>query len=594
MRRTFPVQGQHLVLSVAIALYQAKLERWRGRGVTFVKHPEPTDVVVVGIGATGGTVAKVLSEAGLKVVGLDRGPWLRPELFSGDELKFLDRTYLWSDPRLNPRTVRMDENEKAEPIPFSMTPQLVGGGMVHWAYWFPRPRESDFMMRTLHGDVDGASLADWPIRYEHLEPYLTSVEWEFGCAGLAGADKYEPYRSKGYPAPPLPPTKYGTRFYRACERLGINGFPIPQALVTTPHKGRDPWNWTGFWNGYGDASGTKSSTLTMFVPEALATGNFELRPECSVREVTLDRNGRAKGVVYIDAEGREIVQEAQLVVLCLGAIESARLMLMSTSRQFPDGLANSSGQVGRNATFHEYVFAVGLFDDGDPLHGFAGNYISGGSFEFYETDESRGCIGGSFIGASYTCHPINYEFPVRPRWGAAAKDADRRFYNHGMKVGNTLHDLPVESNRFDLDPEVTDAWGLPTARITHKSHPNDLAFAKWQLDKNAEILEAAGARRTYVAYPELGRSTGNTCHQHSTVRMGNDPRTSVLNEWCQAHDVENLFVLDDSPFPTETGVNPTLTIMANAWRCSEYIADVYSEGRREHISLPPVKEDPYR
>jgi choline dehydrogenase-like flavoprotein len=555
------------------------------------RKPDAVDIVIVGVGASGATAAKVLSEAGLKVVGLDRGPWLRPrEHFSGDELKFLNRNYLWPDPQLNPRTVRMDERSPGGRDAFSMCAQLVGGGTVHWAGWFPRPRKSDFMMRTLHGDIEGASLADWPIRYEDLEPYLTRVEWEFGCTGIAGADKYEPYRSKDYPSPPTPPTHFGKRFYETCNRLGINAFPIPQAMVTTPHKGRDTWNWTSFWNAYGDPSTTRSSTLTTFVPEALATGNFELRPDCYVREVKVAGNGLARGVVYIDGEGREVEQEASAVLLCLGAIESARLMLLSKSGVFPEGIANSSGQVGKNATFHEYLFAVGLFDE--PMYGWTGNYINGGSFEFYETDESRGHIGGSLISASHICHPINWMLPGRPLWGSGAKDADRDFFNHAMKVGLILHDLPVESNRVDLDPDVKDAWGLPVARITHRSHANDVHLARWQVDKNMEILEAAGARKTIPVYLTQGRSTGNTCHQHGTARMGTDRSRTVLNEWCQAHDVENLFVLDGSCFPTATGVNPTLTIMANAWRCSEYIAGAYAGGRQERLTPTSASGDP--
>jgi choline dehydrogenase-like flavoprotein len=143
--------------------------------------------------------------------------------------------------------------------------------------------------------------------------------------------------------------------------------------------------------------------------------------------------------------------------------------------------------------------------------------------------------------------------------------------------------MPVESNAVDLDPAVKDAWGLPAPRITHKPHPNDLAMAKWQVDKNAEILEAAGARKTIPVY--LQRSTGNTCHQHGTARMGTDPSKTVLNEWCQAHDVANLYVLDGSCFPTSTGVNPTLTMMANAWRCSEHIAEFHAKGREERLAV---------
>jgi choline dehydrogenase-like flavoprotein len=554
--------------------------------MAYSSKPEPVDAIVVGLGATGGTAVKVLSEAGLKVVGFDRGPWLRAhEHYSGDEVKYVNRNYLWPDPKLFPRTLRHDENSVAEVFPFSPTPQLVGGGTNHWAGWVPRPRESDFIQRSLHGDLDGASIADWPIRYEHLEPYLTKVEWEFGVSGVAGADKFEPFRSRPYPSEPLRPTRFGRRFYDAAKKMGFNAFPIPHAMVTNRHKGRDPFNKTSFWNQYGDPSGARSNTLTTFIPEAVATGNFELRSECFVREIKIGKDGRATGVVYIDPEGREVEQDAKVVVLGLGAIESARLMLMSRSAQHPDGLANSSGLVGKNATFHEYVFAVGLFDKevDDPLYGWAGNYISGGTFEFYETGKDRGHIGGCLISASQTVHPVNWVFPGRPSWGGALKDADRDYFNYAMKIGAILHDMPRESNRVDLDPTVKDAWGLPVARITHQPHDNDVRMSKWQVDKNAEILEVAGARKTVPVY--LDRMTGNTCHQHGTARMGNDPAKSVLNEWCQTHDIDNLFVVDGSGFPTSTGVNPTLTMMANAWRACDYIVDTFAKGLEEHIKV---------
>lgn len=161
------------------------------------------DVVIVGTGATGGTAAKVLSERGLKVVGLDRGPWLKPKDFSGDEIKYVNRNFLVPDALLKPRTYREHETETTELSSFSLLPQMVGGGMVHWAGWFPRPKPSDFRQHLLHGDVQGASLADWPYSYDDLEPFLIKVEWAFGCAGLDGADRNAPYRSRPYPTPPM-------------------------------------------------------------------------------------------------------------------------------------------------------------------------------------------------------------------------------------------------------------------------------------------------------------------------------------------------------------------------------------------------------
>jgi choline dehydrogenase-like flavoprotein len=342
-------------------------------------------------------------------------------------------------------------------------------------------------------------------------------------------------------------------------------------MVTEPHNGRRPHNYSGFWQQYPDPMGAKSSTANTFVPDALATGLLDLRTDCYVSEITLDSSGRANGVIYTDADGNTFEQEAKIVLLCSGGIESARLLLLSKSNLFPDGLANSSGQVGRNVTFHEYLFAIGLFDRQlhDPLHGWSGHYMNTISFDFYQTDESRGHLLGGFVFASMLGHPVNWTFPGRPTWGQAAKDTDRDFFNHSMKVGYMVHDLPRETNRVELSETVTDAWGMPVARITHTPHENDFAQARWQINKNVEILEAAGASHTYPVH--LEKITGNCCHEHGTARMGNDAATSVVDKWCQAHDVPNLYVLDGSVLPTATGVTPTLTIMANAWRCCERI-----------------------
>jgi len=535
------------------------------------KNPEPVDVVVVGAGAGGATAAKVLTEAGLRVVGLERGPWLTPAHASGDELKFLNRNYIWQDPKLKPRTFRRNESEQAVVTNFSATPQVVGGGTTHWGGMVPRMTVDDFRLRTLHGDVPGASLVDWPITYDDLEPYYSRVEWEFGTSGLAGANRWEGWRSRGYPTKPSNLSQIGRVFATAMDRLGHSTFPMPQGMVSEPYRGREPFSENGFWQQYPDPGSGKSSTLITFIPDALATGRYDLRANCYVRQILVGKDGRATGVLYEDEDGTEYVQEARAVVLSAGGIETPRLLLLSACEQFPDGLANSSGQVGRNATFHQYSFSVGLFDRElhDPLFGWSGHYMNLCSFDFYQTDESRGHILGSLIFPSMLGHPINWSFPGRPTWGQAAKDADRELFNHSMKIGVLLHDLPVESNRVDLDPDVTDAWGLPVARITHTPHPNDYAQERWQVTKNGEILEAAGASR--VIPVNMERITGNTSHELGTARMGDDPATSVVDRWCRTHDVPNLYVFDASFFPTATGINPALTIMANTWRCVDHM-----------------------
>ncbi len=533
--------------------------------------PARVDVVIIGAGASGAAAAKVLTERGMRVVALERGPWRRKESFGGDELANVNRYNLWPDPLLNPRTVRDTTDAAARTELFCPVPQMVGGGTVHWQGWLPRFTENDFRFRSVVGDIPGASLADWPISYDELEPYYDKVEWAFGVSGRAGTNAFESRRSRDYPCPPLPMSRYAEKFHQGAAKLGWNSFPTPQAALSRPHNGRPATVISAFAQQHGDPTGTRSSALNVFVPDAVATGRYDLRPDCYVREITVDERGRAKGAVYQDASGDVYEQEADVVVLACGAVETARLMLLSTSARFPKGLANGSDLVGRNATFHEYSAAVGVFDD--PIYAWAGGgYVSASSFQFYEHDETRGFAGGGHMASAGVGIPlpINWTLPDRPAWGAEAKRVDRNFFNHSMAAAMVVHDLPQHDNRVDLDDTVTDAWGLPVARVTVKPHENDLAMGRYLIDRNAEILEAAGATKVERVY--IDRITGNCSHQHGTTRMGNDPATSVLDRNCRAHEVDNLFVVDGGPFPTGTGANPTLTIMANAWRVAEVIA----------------------
>jgi choline dehydrogenase-like flavoprotein len=538
--------------------------------------PERADVCIIGAGASGATAAKVLTERGRRVVALERGPWRTRETFGGDELANVNRYNLWPDPLLNPRTVRTSATEEPRVELFCPVPQMVGGGTVHWQGWLPRFTENDFRPRTVIGDLPGATLADWPIGYTDLEPYYSRIEWAFGVSGQAGTNRFEGPRSRDYPCPPLPMSRYAQKFHVGCAALGHNSFPTPQAALSRPFNGRPPTVISAFAQQHGDPTGTRSSALNVFVPDALATGRYDLRPDSYVRELTVDEHGRVRSAVYQDADGDLIEQEADVFVLACGAVETARLLLLSRSGRFPNGLANGSDLVGRNVTFHEYSAAVGLFDD--PIYAWAGGgYVSASSFQFYEHDDSRGFASGGHIACAGVGIPlpINWGLPDRPLWGAEAKRIDREFFNHSMAVAMVVHDMPQHDNRVELDEKVTDAWGLPVARITLKPHQNDLAMGRFLIDRNAEILEAAGAKKVYRVY--IDRITGNCSHQHGTTRMGTDPETSVLNPWCQAHESDNLFVVDGGPFPTATGANPTLSIMANAWRVAERIA----EGHRE-------------
>jgi choline dehydrogenase-like flavoprotein len=376
----------------------------------------------------------------------------------------------------------------------------------------------------------------------------------------------------------MPTSRYAQKFYEGCSKLGYNSFPTPQAALSQPYNGRPPTVVSAFAQQHGDPTGTRSSALSVWVPDALKTGRYDLRPDCYVHELRVDEHGRVKSAVYQDADGDFVEQEADIIILACGAVESARLLLLSRSARFPNGLANGSDLVGRNVTFHEYSAAVGVFDE--PIYAWAGGgYVSVSSYQFYEHDDTRGFAGGCHIAVAGVGIPlpINWGLPDRPLWGAQAKQIDREFFNHSLAIAMVLHDMPQHTNRVDLDDKVKDAWGLPVARITLSPHANDLAMGRWIIDHNAEIVEAAGAKKVYKVY--IDRITGNSSHQHCTTRMGNDPQTSVLNKWCQEHEVDNLFVVDGGPFPTGTGANPTLTIMANAWRVAEHIADRYDAER---------------
>jgi choline dehydrogenase-like flavoprotein len=539
--------------------------------MTRKSNPPSVPVCIIGAGASGAAAAKVLTERGIDVVALEKGPWRARESFGGDELANINRYNLWPDPLLDPRTVRTSEDEEPRVDLFCPVPQMVGGGTVHWQGWLPRFTENDFRLRTLVGDVPGATLADWPITYADLEPYYSKVEWAFGVSGQAGANAFEGPRSRNYPCPPMPVSRYAEKFHVGCRALGWNSFQTPQAALSRPFNGRPATVVSAFAQQHGDPTGTRSSALNVFVPDALRTGHYGLRPDSYVREITVDAQGRARSAVYEDADGDVVEQAAEVIILACGAVESARLLLLSRSGRFPNGLANGSDLVGRNATFHEYSAAVGVFED--PIYAWAGGgYVSASSFQFYDHDESRGHVSGGHIAAAGVGIPlpINWNLPGRPAWGPEAKRIDRDYFNHSMAVAMVIHDMPQHENRVDLDDHVTDAWGLPVARITLKPHRNDLAQGRFLIDRNAEILEAAGATQIQKVY--IDRVTGNCSHQHGTTRMGDDPDTSVLDRWCRAHEVDNLYVVDGGPFPTGTGANPTLSIMANAWRVADHIA----------------------
>ena len=540
--------------------------------MTLKTKPSRTEVCIIGAGASGAAAAKVLTERGVRVVALERGPWRGKETFGGDELANINRYNLWPDPLLNPRTARTSPDEKAHLEMFCPVPQMVGGGTVHWQGWLPRFTPNDFRIRTIAGEVHGATLADWPISYDELEPYYAKVEWAFGVSGRAGANKFEGPRSVGYPCPPLPVSRYAEKFNKGCDALGWNAFPTPQAALSRSFNGRKPTVISAFAQQHGDPTGTRSSALNVFVPDAVRTGRYDLRADCYVRELSLGADGAVKSAIYQDADGDLIEQQADVFILACGAVEvgaAAPAVEVGQISQWPRQrqrsrraqcdlsriqrrgrpVRRSDLRVGRRRLCQRLQLPV-LRTRRKPRPCQRGAHrLRGRRHSLADQLASAGCAG----------------------LGAAAKQNDHDNFNHSMAVAMVLHDMPRHDNRVDLDDEVEDAWGLPVARITLSSHENDMKQGRFLINRAADILEAAGSRRVQKVYAQ--RVTGNCSHQHGTLRMGTDPTMSVLDKYCRAHEVANLYAVDGSPFPTGTGANPTLTIMANAWRVAEKIVE---------------------
>jgi choline dehydrogenase-like flavoprotein len=313
------------------------------------------------------------------------------------------------------------------------------------------------------------------------------------------------------------------------------------------------------------------------IPAAIKTGNCEVRTNSYVREISTDASGRVTGVTYFDANKREVFQRAKAVVLSANAGESARLLLMSKSARFPDGLANSNGIVGRYLMLGNGANASGLFEH--PLNDYKGVVTGAGIVDFVASDPKRGFYGGGRMTARGFDTPISYGLrglqPGAARWGAAYKKALREEANHKMTVACFVTQLPLETNRVDLDPDVKDDWGLPAMRITSTSHPDDIKNMEFFRQKSIEVLQAAGATKVWSS--PVADSRGGA-HNRGTCRMGDDPKTSVVNKFHRAHDVPNLFVVDGSNLVTGGRNHPTMTIQALAFRAADNLVRAAKAG----------------
>jgi choline dehydrogenase-like flavoprotein len=532
---------------------------------------DAVDFVIVGSGAAGGVLAKELATNGFTVVVLEQGPWRQSSDFRHDEYGNIIHGAMFPAPREFPQTFRKSADDTAT-VPGGPPPLLyaqgVGGSSVHFSGNFWRFRPVDFRERSLLGAISGTGFADWPITYEELEPYYTKVDWQIGVSGAPGPN--DPPRSRPYPMPPMPIKSSGALLEIGARKLGLHAQPAPLAINSQAYDGRAACGHCGFCILHGCEFGAKSSTLVTMIPKAVASGNCEVRPESTVIRVDTDAAGRATGVTYLDASGAEQRQASRAVILSANGAETPRLLLLSASPQFPDGLANSSGLVGRYMMWNAHADAFGVFEH--PLNEYKSVQATRIIHDFYDSDPRRGFYGGGGLDGRLLFGPLMYslsDFPSdEPQWGAGFKQALARYYTRSMQVAAAGTSLPLESNTVTLDPVLKDRWGRASMRTTYRDHPDDVANVAFLQDRARELLDAAGAQKVWG--PPAGESTLGV-HLLGTARMGNDPRTSVVDRYHRAHDVPNLFICDGSSFVTSGRGQPTMTIQALAFRAADHI-----------------------
>ena len=540
------------------------------------KPSEEVDFVIVGSGAAGGVLAKELSTAGFKVVVLEQGPWIAPNEFSHDEIKVFFERQLTNDPRQQPQTFRKTPQDKAEKHNGVIYGRLVGGGSAHFTANYWRFHEIDFVERTRRGEIPGTGFADWPVTYAEMEPYYTKVEWEVGVSGLAGSSPFDPPRSQPYPVPPMPVKSSGVIFERAARKLGWHPFPAPLAILSQSYRGRAGCIHCGRCEGFGCEVGAKSSSLASVIPVAQQTGRCEIRTASYAYRVETNAQGRATGVAYFDARRQAQFQKARAVILSANGAETPRLLLLSRSPHSPQGLANSSGLVGKHLMINGYHEVYATFDE--PLNDYKSVAVSRVLHDFYELDPKLGFYGGGGLDARFGMTPLRFGMGALPsdvpRWGKAYKDW-LESYSRTMIVACHAASLPVEANSISLDSELKDAWGLPAMCMTYRDHPDDLKTVSYLNERAQELMNAAKARKVWT-WPVHEQSFA--VHLLGTCRMGNDPKSSVVNVNHCTHDVPNLFLCDGSSFVTSGRGQPTMTIQALAFRAAEKIVAAARRG----------------
>lgn len=542
---------------------------------------DPVDVVVVGLGAAGGTLATALAEQGLRVVGLEAGPELvRPDDYEDDELTFaVDKRLYWREREI------LDFEGTARTAPWLARNRGVGGPHA-WSGFAYRFHPSDFRVASEVGVPADSSVADWPIDYEELAPWYEVAEQLVGVGGTRGAHPYEPPRRGPYPQPPVPRVAGTRRLEVAARELGWHPYQPPAAVLGAARDGRRACSRCGLCTNYACHRGAKGSSAVFALPAGLATGRLRIRGQVLVTSVVCDpASGRPTGVRYLAADGTAGEQPARVVVLANNATYVAKLLLQSTSQRHPRGLGNASDQVGRHLTFHTGAVAWGVYDDQ--------LFVDSGPAQQVGVDDlnedrpwrsgagfRRGGVLHGGMPVSFAGGPLTFARSLGgvaplpegvPSYGQGLMDFAAHAYTRHQAVYVLGEDLPQAENRVLLDVEQTDSVGLPLLRMAYRRHPEDIRQVEHLLDAALRLLRASGAH-TVAGAPAPVPGGMFAGHAHGTTRMGTDPATSVADDTGLVHGTDNLFVAGAGLFVTGAGLNPMLTITALALRSAPHVA----------------------
>lgn len=504
-------------------------------------------VVVIGSGAGGGTLANELCQKGVKVVLLEAGKRFTIGDFNNDEWYAFGQLS-WLDKRTTSGTWRVAKDFPGLPAWICKT---VGGTTVHWAGASLRLQEHEFKVKTTYGNIDGANLLDWPLTLQELEPYYAKAEDKIGV-------------TRTHDIPGLPGNNNFKVMYAGAKRLGYKTVHTGRMGINSrPRDGRAGCQQIGFCF-QGCKSGAKWSTLYTEIPKAEATGKLDLRPESMVLQVQHDDTGKVSGVLYVDKDGNQHVQKARVVCVAGNSFETPRLLLNSASAKFPDGLANTSGQVGKNYMRHMTGSVYATFNR--RVNMYRGTTMAGIIMDEAENDPSRGFVGG------YEMETLSLGLPFMAAFldpGAWGRELTRGIEQYENMAGMWLvgEDMPQESNRVTLHPTEKDGNGLPIPNVHFDDHPNDITMRSHAYRQGSAVYAEAGAIDVYEVPPYP------STHNLGTCRMSEKPEDGVCNKWGQTHDIKNLFISDGSQFTTGGAENPTLTIVTLAIRQADGIAE---------------------